>query len=178
MGYLNKSNYIGENFSINLFSQTGNKTVTNTTVETSLLGAGVGSNTFSANFFHIGKSILIQASGLIAAHNAHTATLRIYFGGVKIVESVAIMPTTFLETEFQLNFILTYRGNNKFIGQGNTVILAGQAFATSYFRALKMSSEVTIDAAVSNSIDLTYQWGTASTEDVVTSTNCIIESSR
>lgn len=178
MGYLNNPNHIGNNFGINLFSQTENKTVTDTTVETSLLGVGVGSNTFSANFFNIGKSILVQSAGLIAAHNAHTATLRIYFGGVKIVESVAIMPATFTETEFQLNFFLTYRGDNKFIGQGYTTIFAGQAFATSYSRALKMPIEITVDVGIQNSIDLTYQWGTKSTEDVVTSTNCIIESVR
>ena len=35
----------------------------------------------------------VKSAGFISAKNGHTSTLRIYLGGVKLVESTLTMPT-------------------------------------------------------------------------------------
>lgn len=154
------------------FCQTANATVANTTTETSMAGVGAGSNTFPANFFVPGRTIEIHAAGFISGVNGDRGTVRVYFGGTKLIESVGIMPTTFTDAGVQVRFMITYRGNNKFIGQGYTIILAGQAFATSYFRSLMMTSE--IDKAVNqeNTLSITYQWDAAKEGNPPTISNC------
>lgn len=174
MGYLHNPYYYGGNFNVNVFTQTADATVGNTTTETSTIGDGVGSLTLFPNFFREGRSVDIRSSGRISGVNGDTGTLRIYVGGVKIVESVASMPATFSNTEFEFRFTVTCRGNNLFIGQGSSIILAGVGLTASYHRALAMASEATIDTTQEISLDSTYQWGTANEGNTITVTNCII----
>lgn len=155
-----------------VFSQTANSVIGNSTTETSMAGTGVGSNTFPANFFVPGRTVEVNASGMISGVNGDHGTVRVYFGGTKIVESVGTMPITFTNAGVQVKFSLTYRGNNKFIGQGYTIILAGQAFATSYFRSLLMTEEITKAINQENALSITYQWGAAKAGNTLTITDC------
>jgi hypothetical protein len=159
----------------NQFSQTSSVAISNTNVETETIGSGVGSAMIPAGYLATGDTLEVNFSGNISGLNNNTATLRIYFGGTKIIESVGIMPVTFTNSEFRLKFSLTYRGNNKFIGNGFTTIFAGQAFATTYFRPLLMTAEATIDATQANTLSTTYQWGTASASNSLVITNGTID---
>lgn len=155
----------------NLFTQTANTTITNTTTETETIGTGIGSAIIPAGYLAAGDTIEINSGGILSGVNGHTATIRIYLGGVKLVESVGSMPATFSNSEFRLKFSLTYRGANKFIGSGFTIVFAGVAFSTAYFRPLMMLSEATVNAGFANAVSITYQWGTANAGDLLITTN-------
>lgn len=65
-----------------LFTQIADKTVTNTTDETSIVGTGVGTLTLPANFFVAGKTIRITMSGVYStvAVTGDTVTVKIKYG--------------------------------------------------------------------------------------------------
>ncbi len=170
MGYLQKPVFS----LVNKFSQIENKTIANTTTETSLIGAGIGDKTFSIAHFYPGNSVEFNTKGFISATNGDTARIRLYFGSTVIVDSTATIPATFTNVSFDSNFVLTYRGNNKFIGQGKTTIYAGQALTTQYSRELLMLSEATIDILQAHDFDITYEWGTAREGNTITVTNMVV----
>ena len=180
MGYLRKPFVpaLVDNFVNGDFTQTQKITIANTTTETSMVGSGTGSVLYPSEFFVIGKSITVTGAGFITAKNGHTSTLRIYLGNVNLVESTLTMPTALTNAAYDLYFNFTCVGENLIIGQGYTRIMAGVGQATSYFRPLRMTADATIDAATSNLLDITYQWGTADADDSVTSTNAIVTSIR
>lgn len=65
-----------------IFTQTADKTVTNTVTETSIVGTGVGGLTLPANFFVAGKTIRVTMSGVYStvAVTGDTVTVKIKYG--------------------------------------------------------------------------------------------------
>lgn len=65
-----------------IFTQTADKTVTNTLDETSIVGTGVGTLTLPANFFVAGKTIRIMMSGVYStvAVTGDTVTIKVKHG--------------------------------------------------------------------------------------------------
>lgn len=65
-----------------IFTQTADKTVANTTTETSIVGTGVGGLTLPANFFVAGKTIRIALSGVYStvAVTGDTVTIKVKYG--------------------------------------------------------------------------------------------------
>ena len=160
-----------------LFIQNSSVTVANTTTETSLLGTGVGSATLPANFAVAGRSIRVRSYGYISKTATPTATLRIKIGTVTIITSVGSLPSglsnALVEFDFTFRFA-TIGATGTIIGQGSTKITSG-AFVSSVGRALVMTAPATIDTTIANTLDVTYQWGTASASNTVTMTNATIE---
>lgn len=65
-----------------IFTQTADKSVTNTVTETTIVGTGVGGLTLPANFFVAGKTIRITMSGVYStvAVTGDTVTIKIKYG--------------------------------------------------------------------------------------------------
>ena len=80
-----------------LFTQTANVVVANTNVETSLVGAGVGSATVPANLLFIGRTLRITARGFFGTHAVPgNLTLRMRLGGIAgaiVLATAANTPT-------------------------------------------------------------------------------------
>ena len=60
-------------------------------------------------------------------------------------------------------------------GQGGTLFYDGTGIISSYVRPLLMTTTATINTTISNTIDVTYTWGTANAANTVTCTNATIE---
>lgn len=159
----------------NIFTQTENKTITNTTQETSIFGSGVGSLTLPINFFTEGKSLSFTALGIVSALNGTESTIKVKIGGVELISSTSSYPSAATNVAFKIDLHLTYRNGN-LIGQGNTTFFAGQEFGTSTSRPLQMLAPVAITNAQENLIDITYKWTTASASNSLIFTNAIINS--
>jgi hypothetical protein len=65
-----------------IFTQTADKSVSNTTNETSIVGTGVGGLTLPANFFVAGKTIRVTMSGVYStvAITGDTVTIKVKYG--------------------------------------------------------------------------------------------------
>lgn len=157
-----------------IFAQTANKTIGNTTSETSLIGTGIGTLTLPANFWTVGKTLMINIRGFMSGVNGNAATIRIKLGSVTLVTSVSNMPATFTNTYFDAEYCITCQSTGitgTVIGQGKTNIAAGVGLATSYTRPLVMTSAAVINTTTSALLDCTYQWGTAAVGNTLTTTN-------
>jgi hypothetical protein len=90
-----------------LFTGSARVVVTNTTAETSLLAAGVGTLTLPANFLTPGKSLLLRLRGITSAPaSASTGTFRVRLGSASFVSSALSYTPNMANrfTDFELQF--------------------------------------------------------------------------
>ena len=166
-----------------IFQQLDDKTVANTTDETSQLGTGNANDTkvIPANTAGAGDCYFIRLNGYISNTGTPTGTIRIKLGSTNLVVSG---PTTlpsgltnaFVETVFHMT-IRSTGALGTIIGQGHTKLIVG-ALGTTYNRQLTMTAPATIDFTTDQAIDVTYQWGTASASNTLTITNAMITVAR
>lgn len=166
-----------------IFQQLDDKTVANTTDETSQLGTGNtgDTKTIPANTAGVGDCYFIRLNGYISNTGTPTGTIRIKLGSTNLVVSG---PTTlpsgltnaFVETVFHMT-IRSTGALGTIIGQGHTKLIVG-ALGTTYNRQLTMTAPATIDFTTDQAIDVTYQWGTASASNTLTITNAMITVAR
>lgn len=160
-----------------LFTQTADGAATNTTTETSLVGAGVGSVTLPANFLVVGKTLRLR---LVGRHSTQatpgTLTVRVKLGST-VLGSFTTTPTgSVTDGYFILDYLLTCRtagGSGTAIGQGRFEF--GTSSAAGGTRSFVATAATTIDTTASQTVDVTAQWQTASTSNSVTITNAFLE---
>lgn len=165
--------------STTLATQTGDKTITNTTVETSMFDGIVGTKKIAPNYLHAGQTIRVKLNGMYSCNNGVEATVKVKLGSVVLVSSTSSLTQSTTDALFELEFMFTCRSegtNGTVIGQGRSVVYAGVGLSTATSRALKMSAPTTIDTTIENEIDITYTWGAAATANSLRTTNIVIES--
>lgn len=151
-----------------LFAQTANSTpVTNTTTETTLINGGVGTLSVPANAFSVGDSFVAVMAGILNATNNQTIRIRVKAGSIVLLDSGAQPITNITNNVFSLNINFTIRqlgaatvasivslGTFHYVKTVNGVI-EGFSFNT--------VNNTTFDTTISNTLDITVEWGAAST---------------
>jgi hypothetical protein len=155
-------------FNYGLFNQTGSSTpITNTTDELTLLDGGVGTLTVPANGFKKGDAFHAILTGDLSANNNNTLQIRIKAGSVVLADTGVIIMSGAtdkdweLEVYFSINEIgaagiasISTGGNFNYTQNAGTSI-NGTIFST--------NNNTTFDTTISNTLEITAQWGTAST---------------
>lgn len=156
-----------------IFTQTGSKTVSNTTSDTTLLGSGVGTTTLPANFFTVGKTVRIKMSGSYSTPiGVPSATIKIKLGST----TLATITTTSLlsgasDKGFSGEIIITCRST----GASGTAMIDGfisyqGASSVRIFQDVNSAgSTPTIDTTAANALDVTLAWDAASSSRSATS---------
>ena len=155
-----------------LFAQTANSTpITNTTVETSLINGGVGSLTVPANGFTVGDSFRLDMGGVMSAQNNNTITIRLKSGSVSFGDSGAMVMPSITNQVWYLTTTFTVRS----IGAAGVASIV----ALSQFHILKLASgtqqgfawntvnSTTFNTTISNTLDITVQWGSANANNSI-----------
>jgi hypothetical protein len=155
-----------------LYTQTSSSTpVTNTTVETSLIDGGLGTLSIPANGFRVGDSFRAVLTGHISSVNNHKLHIRIKTDSIVLADTgVITMPAT-TGKHWKLDVDFTVRA----IGpSGVAAIASGGSFiynknASNAFDGANFSTELTtgFDTTISNTLEITAQWGTASASDSI-----------
>jgi hypothetical protein len=154
--------------SYGLYAQTANSTpVTNTTVETTLINGGVGTLSVPANGFSVGDSFRAVMAGVLNTANNQTIRIRVKAGSVLLLDSGAQNITNITNDVFSLNIDFTIRqlgtagvasivslGTFHYVKTVNGVI-EGFSFNT--------VNNTTFDTTISNTLNITVQWGAANT---------------
>jgi hypothetical protein len=149
-----------------LFSQTvDGPTVTNTTVESSILGTGVGSLSVPANLFMVGDSFHITVIGHLSSKNNDDLRIRVKSGSVVLVDTGNINMPGLTNQHFELNLDFTIRA----IGAAGVASIAsgGQLTyikdASTAFEGVDFSviNNTTFDTTVLNTLTITAQWNAA-----------------
>jgi hypothetical protein len=160
-----------------LFAQTADSTpVTNTAVETTIIGPGVGTLTVPANAFSIGDSFTCALDGILSCTSSSTVHIRIKTGAGVLLADTGIID---LAAATNKNWIINLYFTIRTLGVATTAsVSSGGLF--SYIRnggtqfegyVLSTVNSTTFDTTVSNTLVITAQWDTATINDSITSRN-------
>ena len=150
-----------------LFVQTGNSTViTNTVVESTLINGGIGTLTVPANGFAVGDSFRGVFGGVVNAANNQTIRVRVKTGAVVLLDSgVQNLGNSIINDIFSLNIDFTIRALG---AAGVASIVSLGAFHYTKISngaiqgfAFNVVNNTTFDTTVSNTLNVTVQWGAA-----------------
>lgn len=148
-----------------IYAQTANSTViTGTTVETSIINGGVGTLTVPANGFSIGDSFNAELSGVVDAANNQTIRIKVKTGSVILLDSgVQNLTSSITDDIWTLSIDFTIRQ----LGAAGVASIASFG-RFSYAKTNTGSVEgfgmntinsTTFDTTISNTLDVTVQWG-------------------
>ena len=149
-----------------LFSQTGNSvTVSATTVETTLIGGGVGTLSVPANGFSVGDSFRADFAGVFTCANNQTIRLRIKDGSFILADS-GLQPITNITNavwSLSINFTIRQVG---VAGVASIVTLGTFRYSKTVNGTIEGFSfnevnNTTFDTTLSNTLGVTVQWGSA-----------------
>ena len=155
--------------SYGLFAQTANSTIiTNTTVESSLINGGVGTLTVPANGFSVGDSFRAVFGGLINAGNNQTIRIRMKSGSVVLLDSgLQNLGSSVINDVWSLNVDFTIRQLGT-AGVASIVALGSFHYTKTNNASVQgfgfnVVNNTTFSTTISNVLDVTAQWGAAST---------------
>ena len=162
-----------------LYAQTALGTViANTTVETSLVGVGVGTLSVPANAFQIGDSFTIKLCGKLSCANNETIHIKLKSNGIVIADAGVFQMKISTNKYFELvaDFTITKLGaagvaelfvNGQYsYNQNANTQLDGVNFA--------LISNTTFDTTIANALTITAQWGLANASNSIQSQNFVL----
>ena len=160
-----------------LFAQTADSTsVTNTTIETTIIGPGVGTLTVPANAFSIGDSFTCALDGLVTCGSSATLHIRVKtLTGTILADTGIIDMSAADDKPWVMNLYFTIRTLG---GTGTASISSGGLF--SYIRnggiqfegyVLSTVNNTTFSTTIDNTLVITAQWNTTTTGSSIVSKN-------
>ena len=149
-----------------LFAQTGNSTIiTNTTVETTLINGGVGTLTVPANGFSVGDSFRCVFGGVLNSANNQTIRIRVKTGVIILLDSGIQSISNSTNDVFSLNIDFTIRALGA-AGAASIVTLGTFHYTKTSNASIEgfafdVVNNTTFDTTISNTLDVTIEWGAA-----------------
>lgn len=148
-----------------IFVQTANSTpITGTTAETTIINGGLGSLSIPANGFSVGDSFRAEFGGVMDASNNETIRIKVKAGSLILLDSgVQTLTSSIINDVWSLYIDFTIRqigtaGVASIMSIGrftyaktNNGNVEGFAFQT--------LNNTTFDTTISNTLDVTVQWG-------------------
>lgn len=165
------------------FSSHTDKTVGGTTVEGSIVGAGIGTTNLPANFFGVGRCLRLSALGVVGSTTSGAnafINLRFYIGTTVMISTGPVQLSSGMSnSNWEITTMITGRSlgtNGALKGSGIFHWVAAPATDASY--GLSNSNTTTqIDTTQAIPIDLTAQWttGGGDTLNTISCTNLTVE---
>lgn len=163
---INLRNVSGLSQTGGLYAQTANSVpITNTAVETSLINGGVGTLTVPANGFKVGDSFRAIVGGVLNTANNQTIRIRVKAGSILLLDSGAQPISNIANNVFSLNIDFTIRqlggaGVASIVSLGTFHYVKTVNGVTEGF-AFNSVNSTTFNTTISNTLDITVQWGAA-----------------
>lgn len=162
-----------------IFTQTANKSITNTITKTTLIGTGVGSVTIAANTLAAGSVIRCTVRGL---HTNDTGAPHDLTIGVTLNDTVYASRTGQIVTatdnwNWDISFDIVVRTS----GATGTAIIAGSGLyekrSSVYYEVIPLTSSTqqTINTTAAQTLNITAMWDAASIALDITSVSLVIE---
>lgn len=168
-------------FTTGRYTQTTNVVLGNSTTETNLIGAGLGSLTYSPNFFTVGKNIKLKMAGIYStAPTPDTFNLKLKLDGADVATTTPfVFPVNQANKSYSIDIIATCMSTGatgtiqiegNLIVEGSLGEGSGSAMIMYPIRAL-----ATIDTTSALGLVLTGKWNLVSTANTITNTISILE---
>jgi hypothetical protein len=167
-----------------MFVGTANRVITNTTTETSLLPTSfLGSQNITnigSDSQIVGSSFRITILGAITNLLTPNITLKVKIGALTVMDTTAQPTVTITSTRsFRIEAIITIRvigASATAIGNGSFWYNTALNTADQQIQFPAVTTPVSsFDSTITNLIDVTAQWGTASASNTLTTTHALIE---
>jgi hypothetical protein len=157
-----------------LFNQTGSSIpVTNTTDELSLLDGGIGSLSVPANGFRKGDAFYAILTGKISAVNNNTLRIRVKSDSILLADTgiLILAGTTNKDWELEIYFSINEIGDagTAVIGTGGSFNYVKDAAGVLEGTVFSFINDTTFNTTIPNNLEITAQWGTASTNNSIKS---------
>lgn len=162
-----------------LYAQTAlGALITDTIVETSLIGTGVGSLTIPANGFSVGDSFTAKICGPLSCANNETIHIRVKSDGVTIADTgiFQMKITTDKYFELILDFTVAAIG-----GPGTAKLFTNGQYSYNHNAAGEIAgnnfaliSNTVFDTTVTNVLSITAEWGLAKIANKIQSQNFVL----
>ena len=163
-----------------LYAQTANSAiVTNTTAETTIIGTGVGTLSVPANGFSVGDSFRAVLGGVVNANNNQTIRIRVRTGSALLLDSgLQNLGSSVINDVWSLNIDFTIRQTGA-AGVASIVSLGGFHYTKTNNASVQgfgfnVVNSTTFNTTISNTLDVTVQWGSASTGNNIYSDTFIL----
>jgi len=162
--HINPLTFASNNYG--LFVQTGNSTpITNTIVETTLINGGIGTLTVPANGFSVGDSFRGVFGGILNSANNQTIRIRVKTGSIVLLDSGLQAITNITNDVFSLNIDFTIRQIGA-AGVASIVSLGAFHYTKTSNAAVQgfsfnVVNNTTFATNVSNTLNVTVEWGAA-----------------
>lgn len=148
------------------FSQTADKTIANTTAETSIVGNGQGAMTIPAGLLYTGKVIKLTVVGKIATSGPISQTINVKLNGAALATNTASVTSSGDQQVITFWLLCRLSGSGgKIGGAGN--IQTSSSPAT--MRALLPSADLTVDTTSNITVDVTNTFSVAGAGNTFTS---------
>jgi len=161
-----------------LFTQTADKTVSNTTTQTSILGTGVGITTLPSGFLIAGRTIRLKVSGLYSTVAIPgNVIVRLKLGSTTIASATTSGFVTGASSDyFDFETTITCRttGGSGTVMSNGIVSYAG-ASGPVFDAVNNGGSTATVATNTSQALGVTVEWDTADAGKIIKTTTCIIE---
>ena len=147
-----------------LFSQTDDSVpVTGTVSETTLINGGIGTLSLPANGFNVGDSFEAVMGGILNVGNNQTIRIRVKTGSVVLLDSGPQSVSQITNDIFSLNIDFTIRqiggpGVASIVSLGSFHFTKTSNAAVQGF-SFNTVNNSTFDTTISNTLDLTAEWG-------------------
>jgi hypothetical protein len=164
------------NQSNGLYAQTSLSTeIVNTNVESSLVGAGVGTLTVPANAFRVGDSFTAKMCGRMSCLNNSNLTIYITTNNINIVSIplIGLVTATDKIWDLIIDFTISQIGNLGVAdmhvnGTFNYNRQSNNQFVATNFLTTNLPD---FDTTISNTLDIKAKWGAASANNSIQSQN-------
>jgi len=147
-----------------LFAQTGNSTtISGTTTESSLIDGGVGTLSVPASGFSVGDSFRADMAGVMNSVNNETIRIRVETGSVVLLDSgLQTLPNTTNDVwTLSINFTVRQigvAGVASIVSLGSFTYVKTSNSSQQGF-AFNTVNNTTFDTTISNTLDITVEWG-------------------
>lgn len=166
------------NFAKGIFAQTANSpAVTASTTESTILDGGEGSLTVPVNGFAVGDSFMLTIGGHISTANNQTLHIRIKSGSVILADTGALSMAQVTNRHWNLEIRFTIRA----IGAAGVAAIASFGTFTysknaNQFEGTDFSivNTTTFDTTISNTLDVTAEWGSNNASNTIYSESAIL----
>jgi len=159
-----------------IYGLTATATAANTVAETSIVGTGTGSLTIAANRLTAGKHLFIYAYGFIGAPAGPTLRIKAKLNGNIILDTgAATLSAITGTTQWQMSAFAGVRTT----GAGGTGFAQGQ-FAYFTLANSMVTNQMlnvatfAVDTTVTQTLDISAQWGTADPTNTISTTNLMV----
>ena len=163
-----------------LLTTTSDVTIANTTTETSFRNGFLGFGYLPAWRILPGTAVCWRMFGRVSCGSAQSSTFRFKLGGVIIAESTATLPNNLSNAGWDAYFEAVIRSvgpTGTVFGAGRTIINLTAPIGDTAIRRISSSTNIQVSTLSDLTVDATYQWGTASAGNSITSNILVIQTS-